>query len=320
MASGDTHLGVRFDPEYAGPGLKIRDVIPESPADHKKTRLEAGEIITRIDGTNVDPSIDLTVVLNGLSDRDIHLTVNNKAGKEREVTIRPMSQTAARAQLYRAWIRQNQKAVEERSNGTLGYLHISAMDMPSFFKFEEELYNAGAGKDGLIIDVRENGGGSTTDHLLTALTQPKHAITVPRGGGPGYPHDRTVYASWNKPIVVLCNQNSYSNAEIFSHAIKTLKRGHLVGVTTAGGVISTGGVPIMDVGFLRLPFRGWFLSENGEDMELHGAKPDFTVWPEPGELPRGKDSQLAKGVDVLLADVEKWKRQPRPKLKKATER
>ena len=71
--------------------------------------------------------------------------------------------------------------------------------------------------------------------------------------GPGYPHDRRVYATWNKPIVVLCNQNSFSNAEIFAHAIKTLQRGKLVGVPTAGGVISTGARTIMDVGVLRLP-------------------------------------------------------------------
>ena len=69
----------------------------------------------------------------------------------------------------------------------MGYLHIAAMDMTNFFKFEEQLYAAGAGKDGLVIDVRENGGGSTADHLMTALTQPVHAITVPRGGGPGGP-------------------------------------------------------------------------------------------------------------------------------------
>src|SRR5205085_9389229 len=100
----------------------------------------------------------------------------------------------------------------------------------------------------LVIDVRENGGGSTADQLLTALTQPVHAITVPRGGVPGYPQDRKVYATWNKPIVVLCNQNSFSNAEIFSHAIKTLKCGLLVGVPTAGGVISTGATASMDVG------------------------------------------------------------------------
>src|SRR5204863_7640878 len=172
---------------------------------------------------------------------------------------------------YRKWLADNRAAVEKLSGGKLGYIHIDAMLMPSFYKFEKELYNAGAGKDGLVIDVRENGGGSTADHLLTALTQPVHAITVPRGGGPGYPGDRKVYTTWNKPIVVLCNQNSFSNAEIFSHAIKTLKRGQLVGVPTAGGVISTGGTPIMDAGFLRLPFRGWYTVGHGPDMELHGA-------------------------------------------------
>ena len=112
------------------------------------------------------------------------------------------------------------------------------MNEASFYKFEEELFAAGVGRDGLIIDVRENGGGSTTDHLLTALTQPQHAIAVPRGGKPGYPQDRKVYATWNKPVVVLCNQNSFSHAEIFSHAIKTIGRGQVVGVTT--GIVASG--------------------------------------------------------------------------------
>jgi tricorn protease len=192
--------------------------------------------------------------------------------------------------------------------------------MASFRKFEEELYDAGAGKEGLVIDVRENGGGSTADHLLTALTQPRHAIAVPRGGGPGYPQDRTVYATWDKPIVVLCNQNSFSNAEIFSHAIKTLKRGKLVGVPTAGGVISTGGTPIMDVGFLRMPFRGWYTIGDGEDMERHGAVPDVIVWPAPGDAAKGKHAQIEKAVEVLTADVKAWKERPQPKLKKASER
>jgi tricorn protease len=194
------------------------------------------------------------------------------------------------------------------------------MDMPSFRKFEEELYDAGAGKEGLVIDVRENGGGSTADHLLTALTQPRHAVAVPRGGGPGYPQDRTVYATWDKPIVVLCNQNSFSNAEIFSHAIKTLKRGKLVGVPTAGGVISTGGTAIMDVGFLRMPFRGWFVIDSGEDMERSGAVPDMVVWPAPGDAARGKDPQIEKAVEVLADEVKAWKERPQPKLKKASER
>jgi tricorn protease len=163
--------------------------------------------------------------------------------------------------------------------------------------------------------VRDNGGGFTTDHLLTVLCQPAHAITVPRGGGTGYPQDRRVYASWDKPIAVLCNQNSYSNAEIFSHAVKTLKRGQLVGVPTAGCVISTGSKRIMDLGRIRLPFRGWFLLNDGEDMELNGAVPHHLLWPEPGELPAGRDRQLDKAVEVLLQDVKAQQELPTPKFR-----
>jgi len=317
---GTAHLGVRFDQSFAGPGLKIRDVLPTGPAEQKRSKLLPGEVILKIDGQDVSLKTDLTKGLNGPMQRELQLLVKDRDGKEREVMLRPISYTTARALLYEKWMRDNREMVDKFSNGRLGYLHISAMSMPSFTKFEEELYSVGAGKDGLVIDVRENGGGSTADHLLTALTQPVHAITVPRGGGQGYPQDRKVYNTWNKPIVVLCNQNSFSNAEIFSHAIKTLKRGQLVGVRTAGGVISTGATSILDVGMLRMPTRGWYLLTDGQDMELNGAAPHHSVWPEPGDMPQGKDAQIKKGVDVLLADVELWKQRAKPKLEKATER
>ena len=234
--------------------------------------------------------------------------------------MRPITYSNARSLLYEKWLRDNSRAVEALSSGRLGYAHIRGMNWPSFQKLERELYAQGAGKDGLVIDVRNNGGGFTADHVLTLLCQPSHAITVPRGGGAGYPEDRRVYATWTKPIVLLCNQNSFSNAEIISHAVKTLKRGKLVGVPTAGGVISTGGTNIMDVGFIRLPFRGWYVLPTGEDMELHGAVPDFTLWPQPGEMPRAKDIQLEKAVEVLLEDVEAWKARYQAPLRKASER
>ena len=312
------HLGLRFDPSYRGPGLKIQDVLPDSPADKKKVRLKAGEVVESIDGTTVDPSMDLTKVLNGPIDRDVRLVVKGEDGKGRPVTVRPVPYSAMTPILYEKFIKDCRKAVDESSKGKLGYLHIRGMDFPSFYRFEQELYAAGSGKAGLVIDVRNNGGGSTADHLLTALTQPTHAIAVPRGGGPGYPQDRKIYATWNKPIVVLCNQNSFSNAEIFSHAIKTLKRGPLVGVTTAGGVISTGGTPIMDVGFLRMPTRGWYTIGDGEDMERHGAVPDHVVWPEPCEE---GDSQLSKaGGGPVEGTSAAWKAKPRPGPRKASER
>jgi tricorn protease len=310
------HLGARFDPSHLGPGLKVRDVLPESPSDKAKSRLKAGDIILSIDGTRVDPSMDLTQVLNGPLDRDIQLVVQrakDDGSEELNVSLRPIPYGRLRPLLYEQWLESNRQMVEKISNGKLGYLHIQAMDESSFLEFEQQLYNVGYGKEGLVIDVRDNGGGSTTDHLLTSLTQPKHAITVPRGGGTGYPHDRMIYATWSKPIVVLCNQNSYSNAEIFSHAIKVLGRGKLVGVQTAGGVVSTGVARVNDIGVLRAPFRGWFSIRDGSDMELHGAEPDFVIWPAPGELPAGIDKQLEKGVDVLLEEVAKVPALPKPK-------
>lgn len=315
------HLGVRFDDEFMGPGLKVKDVIPNGPAMDDDSRINPGEIILSIDGTTVDPAMDLTTVLNGQSQRDIHLIVKSAddAAEERKVVLRPTSYRAVRAALYQKWQDDN-RAMVARQADNIGYLHIQGMNWSSFLDFERELYDVGYGKDGLIIDVRDNGGGSTTDHLLTALTQPDHAITVPRGGGPGYPQSRKVYATWNKPIVVMCNQNSYSNAEIFSHAIKNLGRGKVVGVPTAGGVISTGSARVMDIGTVRLPFRGWYLKSDGEDMELNGAVPDVIVWPQPTEIPNGIDHQLEKAVDVLKAEITEWKAQERPKLRKATER
>ena len=129
-----------------------------------------------------------------------------------------------------------------------------------------------------------------------------------------------VYARWSKPVIVLCNQNSFSNAEIFAHAIKSLKRGRIVGVRTAGGVISTGGTGIMGFAFLRIPFRGWFLAATGEDMELNGCEPDATIWPEPAAIPTGDDRQLVRAVAMLRDDVAAYKARPGPDLKWKSQR
>jgi len=120
--------------------------------------------------------------------------------------------------------------------------------------------------------------------------------------------------------VVLCNQNTYSNAEIFCHAIQTLQRGPVVGVPTAGGVISVASVSIMDIGRLRVPYRGWFLMTDGQDMDLHGAVPDFVLWPQPDEMSRGKDEQLTKAIEVLQAEVARWSRKPQADLHWASQR
>ena len=102
---------------------------------------------------------------------------------------------------------------------------------------------------------------------------------------------------------MLCNQHSFSNAEIFTHAIKTLKRGKVVGIPTAGGVISTKSSKLQDMGTLRVPIRGWF-TPDGTDMEMNGAEPDIILWPTPEEQINGVDKQLETAIQELLKDVK----------------
>ena len=299
-------LGLRFDESFAGPGKKVREVIPGGPADLRRSRIEPGEVILSVDGEAVGPDSDWRGMLTMDTARDLELQVKSAAGEERTVTIRPTS--SVRRLLYDEFVENNRAAVEEMSDGKLGYLHIQGMNMGSFRRFEEELFEAGHGKDGIIIDVRFNGGGSTTDHVMTALTQPRHAITVARESGRGYPQDRKVYASWHKPVVLMCNEYSFSNAEILSHAVKQAGRGPLVGMRTAGGVISTGAAGLADGSRVRMPFRGWYVLEDGQDMELNGCIPHHAMWNPPG----GPDLQLQKAVSVLEQEVAAAPKDPEP--------
>ena len=95
------------------------------------------------------------------------------------------------------------------------------MDKVSQDRFEQVLYGEANGGNALLIDVRDNGGGSTADYLLTMLTIPRHAFTVGHDGAPGYPQDRLPLYPWNKPAGLLINPNSYSNAKIFAHAFRS---------------------------------------------------------------------------------------------------
>ena len=277
----------------------VSSVIPNGPCDRKRSKVEVGETLLAIDGTEITRTTDIDKLLTMDQARDVVLTVAGQGGSERNVTLRPTRSVAGL--LYDEFVTNNRKRVDELSEGKLGYLHIRGMNMSSFRQMEEDLYHAGAGKQGLVIDVRFNGGGSTTDHVMTMLTQPTHAITKSRGSSEGYPQDRKIYASWTKPIVLMCNEHSFSNAEILAHAIKQVGRGRVVGMRTAGGVISTGSVGLLDGSSVRMPMRGWYLVSTGEDMELNGCSPDIALW----NHPMGQDEQLRTAVAALAEDVQK---------------
>ncbi len=305
-------LGTELIPTATG--MKVNHVVPETPVTKSKSLINEGEVITAVNGQAVSESENFYALLNGLANEKVLLNVSDASGKTREVVVR-LTQSIS-DNLYNEWVDSRKKLVEKFSNGRLGYIHIKGMDFPSFEVVEREFTAAGYGKEGILIDVRYNGGGSTTDYLMTILNYKQHAYTIPRGASTDLEKDkkkfreyypigeRLVYAAWTKPSIALCNEGSYSNAEIFSHAYKSLGIGKLVGLPTNGSVISTGGKSLMDGSFVRLPGRGWFTKTTDKNQELGAAIPDIIVENTPDWIAKGTDEQLKVAVDTLLKDID----------------
>ena len=284
------------------------------PPDRERSKLRVGDVITAVNGEAVAEVPNFYALLEDTAEERIILGVESEDGEEREVIIRPVESLSD--ELYREWVEDRRALVDEYSNGRLGYIHVEGMNWSSFERFERELIASGSGKEGLVVDVRYNGGGWTTDYLMAVLTVQRHAYTVPRGAAQDleaehqdfrghYPFgERLPLASWTKPVAALCNENSYSNAEIFSHAFKSFGLGPLVGQPTFGAVISTGGVGLIDGSFVRLPFRGWYVYPTDQNMEHGPAVPDLLVENAPDYRGSGEDAQLRRAVEALLQDVD----------------
>ena len=297
------HLGVIFDRSFEGLGLKVKTVLHDGPACKPDSMIYEDEVILSIDGLSLDSPLAERHAFNRRLNEVADLKVKDPLGNVRLVHLEPISFTKARELMKESWISDNQRIVQEESNGKLGYLHVNRMKWDDLFQFEEELFSLGYRKEGLVIDVRNNTGGFTADRMLNMLSRPLHAITIPRGGKRSYPLGYLDHFYWDKPIVVLCNQNTASNGEIFCHAIKATKRGKLIGVRTAGSVISVyTDEKFLDIGKMSIPFRGWYKLDDGRDMEGNGAVPDIEIWPQPAEIPNKIDQQLSKAVEVLLKD------------------
>ncbi len=304
------YLGLRFDAQAVDGGLRVAEVLSDGPADTETGRLVPGDVLLRIDGSPVDASHNVFEPLQGKAGMPV-LVELRRAADTLELELEPVDGGRIRQLAYREMERVRSARVTEASAGRLAYIHIQGMGQPQLEDFERDLYAQAEGREALLIDVRDNGGGWTTDMLLTILTQPVHAYTIGRDGQPGYPQPRFPLYRWERPVVVLCNQNSFSNAEIFSWAIQTTGRGTVVGTETAGGVISTGGWSTLNGGSFRLPFRGWYVYGSGTNMEHNGCVPDVSVPYTPGDGLRGVDPQLEEAIrlaieaaDALEADPE----------------
>lgn len=292
-------------------GFEVLSVLPNSPADRLESKILVGDLIEAVDQKSIK-SRNFYASLTGKVNSPVLLSLKRK-GKDQEIVIWPTNSLSN--QLYDDWVETRRQMTTEFSNGRLGYLHIRGMNWTSFERFERELMAAGYGKEGIVIDVRYNGGGWTTDYLMAVLNVKQHSYTIPRGASDdvvnkhqefkdAYPFaERLPLSAWTKPSIAMSNENSYSNAEIFSHAYKALGIGKLVGRPTFGAVISTGGYQLVDGTLVRMPFRGWWVKESGANMERVPAVPDIEVFNPPAYKTKQIDPQLKRAVDELISDL-----------------
>jgi Tol biopolymer transport system component/C-terminal processing protease CtpA/Prc len=299
------HPGMEFTDEPVDGPLVIARVIAGSPV---AKWVEPGETVLRIGGREVTNFTPLHRLFKGAADRPLPVVIRDKSGRERVIELRCISYARARS-----LDAEQQHAIANKSMpGGISYLPVPNMNRETFDRIESAVYQAALKSAGMILDLRDNGGGREADRLLSLFCQPAHSLTLPRGGPAGYPYDRLAHAAWHKPLVVLCNEGTFSNSEIFCHAILLTKRAPVVGVATAGGVISAVKAKIPGVGELQVPFRGWFHAKTGVNLDLNGAQPDFPVNLTPADQDGGRDPQLEKALELVRGQVREAAAPVRP--------
>jgi len=294
------HSGLVFKNKWDGP-LVIERIVPGSPISNIDNPPLPGEIVTRIAGKDVTARTPLHAFFNGAADRPLPLVIRGENGKTRTLELIPVSYEEIRFLDREATVAEAQR--QAAAEGFV-YLPFREMKTAALRELAVEIYRSSMDAKGLVLDLRDNAGGRVADELLALFCQPVHTFTIPRGGPRGYPTDRRVSSSWDGPMVVLCNGNTFSNAEIFCHAFKRLGRGKLVGTPTNGGVISAVGIKIPEIGELQIPFRGWFHAETGRDLELNGAVPDVIVPLLPNDQSADRDPQLAAAIKILKQEIK----------------
>jgi tricorn protease len=291
-------LGLYHDERYDGPGIRVRRVIADGPAD--RAGIKPGEYIVSIEGVPLPPRADYADLLADTVDRDIVIEVAGSPGGKgaRAVKIRPVGSWTQQQLVYEARLKENRSLVGELSGGTAGYVHIPGMGLGNLIQFEEDLFAQGKDKEGLVIDIRGNGGGSVHDEILQYLDRRVYGYETTRTRGPSY----NPLELWTKPLVLLIDESCYSDAEIFPMGWKALKLGPVVGTPTFGAVIGTNDLELIDGTGFRVPGSGWY-DASGRNLENWGIEPDVRIDSVPEGIPNGRDVQLEKAVEVLLGEI-----------------
>jgi tricorn protease len=300
-------LGADLGPAEGGEGWWVVRVLPpetsapaaRSPLSGPGVDVRAGDVILEVGGRPVDPAHGPAPLLVSRAGELVELTVRSgpdraDAGQVRRVVVRPLGSEAALR--YQDWVAGRRAFVADRSEGRLGYLHVPDMVASGWAQLHRDLGRETA-RDGLILDVRGNGGGHTSQLVVEKLARKVIGWDSPRHRQPTtYPDEAP-----RGPVVALADELSGSDGDIVTAAIKRLGIGPVVGVRTWGGVIGIDSrYSLVDGTRVTQPrYASWF-DDSGWSVENYGVDPDVEVVITPQDWVAGRDPQLERAVDMAL--------------------
>ena len=294
-------LGIFLDNDYRGEGIKIKDFLEQGPIGIDNTGIKAGDIITEIDGQKIGADADFYPMLDGKVNKDVRLTVKS-GSKEKDVTVKAVSMGEINDLLYDRWVDHNRKMVYKLSGGKIAYVHVKAMDSPSFRTvYRELLCDSNRVKDAVIVDERHNGGGWLHDDLCTLLSGKKYEEFAPRGRF----ISNDPFSKWCKPSCVMVCEDDYSNGHGFPCVYQNLGIGKLVGTPVAGTMTAVWWErqidPSLVFGIPQVGVRD-MKGRYGENLTLH---PEVLVYNTPEDYLTGNDEQLKAAVEEMLKQTSK---------------
>ena len=294
-------LGLLYDWNHNGKGLLISEVVEKGPFDHARSKVKAGNIIEKIDGQEITPESDYSILLNGKARKKTLVTLYNPQTKERwEEVIVPVSNGVMSDLLYARWVKQRAADVDKWSNGRLGYVHIESMGDDSFRSVYSDILGKYNNREGIVIDTRFNGGGRLHEDIEILFSGKKYFTQVVRGREACDMPSRR----WNKPSIMVQCEANYSNAHgtpwVYSHQ----KIGKLVGMPVPGTMTSVSWETLQDPTLVfGIPVIGYRLPD-GSYLENSQLEPDIKVANSPETVVKGEDTQLKAAVDELLKEID----------------
>lgn len=294
-------LGIFYDYDYKGNGVKIDEVVEEGPLARAGMNVRKGMIIESIDGETISSDKDFAQFLNRKAGKNTLLTVLDPSNSSRrEITVKPISLGDESALLYKRWVRRNAEEVDRLSNGQLGYVHIPGMNDPSYRTVYEEVMGKYANRKAIVVDTRNNGGGDLVADLAMFLSGKQFLTYTTDTRSQGYePSFR-----WTKPSIALANESNYSDGHCFAYSYQELKLGKLVGMPVPGTCTFAGWEQLQDAS-VRWGVPPLGVKEvGGKYLENFQTEPDIKVRNDYESVSKGKDPQLEAAVKELLKDIK----------------